>query len=275
MVRDGTVYKASRLERMTTKAEAAYLDLRERILFGELPAGSPFSAKELMNLTGVNITMARKLLLSLKSGGYLTRSGPSYVISSFTIEQVEEWRVGLGAIVEIGALRMALERNGRLQSLTTFLNTHIRGVPVNQEAFFLGALGLTRIVLGGDQSALSNLVGQLVPQVFFRLLWMSDSYADRTGFLVEASDRFLVAAESGDLEGVRSASHHFFDGIAPALHKLVANMAEGIYPANNRKDGFQTIEAKITGVPTYADSSKAWLMMLEPLADIDRTAQAL
>lgn len=54
---------------MTSKSEAIYIDLRERILFGDLPAGSQFSSHELTPLTGVNQTMATRLLLSLKTGG--------------------------------------------------------------------------------------------------------------------------------------------------------------------------------------------------------------
>ena len=259
-------------DHMTSKSEATYIDVRERILFGELPAGSAFSAPELMALTGVNQTMAGRLLLSLKTGGYITRSGNSYVISSFTTQQVEEWGLALGSIVEIGALRIALGGEARLKPLVTFLETHLRDIPIDHEDFFLGAMGLTRIVLGGEHSCLSQLVQQFIPQVFFRLLWMSDYYAPRTGFLVESADRFVSAARAGDLNAVRAASRHFFDNIAPSLHTLVAKMGEGTYPPKVKKDGFLTIEAQITGMPTYANAIRAASLALTPLPDANLTA---
>ena len=64
------------------------------------------------------------------------------------------------------------------------------------------------------------MVEQFIPQAFFRLLWLSDIYAERTGFLVEAADSYLVAARAGDLDGVRKASRFFFDSTAPALCAL-------------------------------------------------------
>lgn len=56
---------------------------------------------------------------------------------------------------------------------------------------------------------------------------------------------------------------------------LVARMGEGIYPQSDWKDGFRTIEAKITGLPTYADSSMAFPFMLSSLSDIERIAQVI
>jgi DNA-binding GntR family transcriptional regulator len=95
------------VESMLSKTDATYLDLRERILFGELKAGSPYSAQDMAAHYGLHINRARRLLVALKVGGYLTRSGASYVISTFSQSQVEEWRLSLGAIVEIGAIRLA------------------------------------------------------------------------------------------------------------------------------------------------------------------------
>jgi hypothetical protein len=159
--------------------------------------------------------------------------------------------------------------------LAQFIDERIRNVPVNHEDFFLGAMGLTHIVLGGKESTLANLVSQFIPQAFFRLLWMADSYAVRTGFLVEASDRFLDAAKSGDLAGVRAASRLFFDGIAPSLQMLIEKMDEGIYPVNDRQDGFQTIEDNIAGYPTYPGSSRTFMPIIEPLEEVGQAALPL
>jgi hypothetical protein len=181
----------------------------------------------------------------------------------------------LGAIVEIGAVRLAQSGGGNLGPLAAFIDERIRNVPVNHEDFFLGAMGLTHIVLGGKESTLANLVSQFIPQAFFRLLWMADSYAVRTGFLVEASDRFLDAARSGDLAGVRAASRIFFDGIAPSLQTLTEKMGEGIYPLNDRQNGFQTIEDNIAGYPTYAGSSRTFTPIIEPLEEVGQAALPL
>lgn len=263
------------VESMLSKTDATYLDLRERILFGELKAGAPYSAQDMAAHYGLHINMARRLLVALKVGGYLTRSGTSYVISTFSQSQVEEWRLSLGAIVEIGAVRLAQSGGGTLGPLAAFIDERIRNVPVNHEDFFLGAMGLTHIVLGGKESTLANLVSQFIPQAFFRLLWMADSYSVRTGFLVEASDRFLDAARTGDIAGVRVASRIFFDGIAPSLQTLIEKMGEGIYPVNDRQDGFQTIEDNIAGYPTYAGSSRTFTPIIEPLEEVGQVTLPL
>lgn len=272
-----SVYARSRrtVLSMLSKTDATYLDLRERILFGKLKAGSAYSAQDMAGHYGLHINMARRLLVALKVGGYLTRSGTSYVIAEFSQSQVEEWRLSLGAIVEIGALRLTRSGRAALDPLATFIDERIRNVPVKHEDFFLGAMGLAHIVLGGRESALAKFVSQFIPQVFFRLLWMADSYADRTGFLVEASDQFLVAARKSDFAGVRLATRFFFDGIAPSLRTLIENMSEGIYPVNDRHDGFQTIENNIAGYPTYAGSSRTLAPMMEPLLKVGQTTLPL
>ena len=259
------------LEGMNSKVDHSFVDLRERILFGEFPAGSPLFAEDIVSHLGVSMNMARQLLLSLGGAGYLTRRGRSYVVSTFTKEQVEEWRLALCAFVEIGAVRLALEGGGRLREAEQFLNASVRRVDVNHEDFFIGAMALTTMVLGGPRSTLAQLVEQFIPQAFFRLLWLSDAYADRTGFLVEAGDRFLPAARSGNLEAVREACRFFFDSTAPALYTLVNNMDVRSYPEKMKIDGFQSIEPDISGMPTYVGSMRSSTAMLRPLSEIDRT----
>ena len=94
--------EANLVNESLSKIDATYIELRERILFGELAAGAPMYAEDIMRHTGVSLSMARQLLLSLGAGGYLKKSGRSYVVATFTKEQVEEWRLALCAIVEIG-----------------------------------------------------------------------------------------------------------------------------------------------------------------------------
>ena len=267
--------KANLVNESLSKIDATYIELRERILFGELAAGAPMYAEDIMRYTGVSLSMARQLLLSLGAGGYLKKSGRSYVVSTFTKEQVEEWRLALCAIVEIGALKLALTGAEKIDETAAFLNAHVRGIDVRNERFFIGAMALTTFVLGGPRSTLSRLVEQFIPQAFFRLLWIADSYADRTGFLVEAGDRFLSAARSGDLEGIRQSVRFFFDGTAPSLYTLIDNMAGGSFPANEKTDGFQTIELQISGVPTYAGSSRSSTPILRPISDAGKLAFAL
>ncbi|WP_155647205.1 hypothetical protein [Erythrobacter donghaensis] len=182
---------------MTTKTHATYIDLRERILFGDLKAGDPYSSSDMMRDYGIVVGMARRILVSMKVGGYLTRSGPSYVVSSFSHEQVEEWRIGLGSLVEIGALRMTLSGGQWLEDFTRYVEKNIRHVSIDDEDFFQAAIGLTNMVLGGPNSTLAAIVDQFIPQVFFRLLWMADFYSERRGYLVEASDRFRGLSSNG------------------------------------------------------------------------------
>ena len=102
---------------MQSKIESNYVELRERILFGELPAGTSMSSEDVIQLTGVSLSMARQLLLALGSAGYLTKTGRIYSVATFTREQVEEWRLTFASIVEIGALRLALSgQDGRAAS---------------------------------------------------------------------------------------------------------------------------------------------------------------
>ena len=260
------VEKAGRLEKMQSKIDATYIGLREKILFGEYSPGAPMTFDNIVEQTGVSASMARELIVSLSVGGYLTKRGRGHVVATFTEAQVEEWRLALGAIVEIGALRLALVGGEKLEAAAMFLDAKVRGVSVEEETFFLGAVAFATIILGGRGSALSELVEQFIPQAFFRLLWLSDFYAERTGFLVEASDQYLAAARARDLPAVRAASRYFFDATAPALHTLVEQMAAGFYPPNEKHDGFHTVEPKITGAPTYTGSARATAPLLGPLA---------
>lgn len=258
---------------MLSKIDSTYLDLRERIMQGDLLPGTPMTADDVVAHTGVSLSMARHLLVSLGVGGYLTKRGRAYVVSTFTKAQVEEWRLALGAIVEIGALRLALAGGARLQAVAACLETDVRSH--EDEAFFLGAMAFTTIILGGQQSALSELVEQLIPQVFFRLLWLSDIYAEREGLLIEAAESYLVAARSGNLDGVRQASRFFFDSVAPALHKLIDRMELKDYPRDSKHHALQAIEPQISGLPTYAGSAKAVRPLLSPLSDAGSAAHPL
>lgn len=260
---------------MLSKIDSTYLELRERIILGDLLPGSQMTADDIVAQTGVSLSMARHLLVSLGVGGYLTKRGRAYVVSTFTRAQVEEWRLALGAIVEIGAVRLALAGGARLQAVAECLDRDVRSHAVEDEAFFLGAMSFTTIILGGSQSALSELVEQFVPQAFFRLLWLSDIYAERTGFLVEAAESYLVAARSGDLDGVREASRFFFDSTAPALHKLIEQMERKAYPRDGKHHALQAIEPQISGMPTYTGSTKAVRPLLGPLSDTGAAAHPL
>lgn len=255
------------MDEMHSKIEATYIELREKILFGELAAGTDMTFEHIAELTGVSSSMARELILSLSVGGYLTKLGRGHVVTTFSKDQVDEWRLALGAIVEIGGLRLAIVGGERLEAVEEFLDAKVRTVSVENEEFFLGAVAFTTIVLGGNGSTLSQLVEQFIPQAFFRLQWLSDYYADRSGYLVEAADRFITAARAKDLAGVRDASRYFFDSTAPALHRLIEEMADGSYPPRPQKDAFHTIEPKITGSPTYAGSARAITPLVSPLRE--------
>jgi hypothetical protein len=52
-------------------------------------------------------------------------------------------------------------------------------------------------------------------------------------------------------------------------------MGEGIYPVNDRQDGFKTIEDNIAGYPTYAGSSRTFSPIIEPLAEVGQAALPL
>ncbi len=66
---------------MQSKIDATYIELREKILFGELEPGSPMTFEHIIAHTGVSASMARELILSLGAGGYLTRRGRGHVVS--------------------------------------------------------------------------------------------------------------------------------------------------------------------------------------------------
>lgn len=252
---------------MQSKIESNYVELRERILFGELPAGTSMSSEDVIQLTGVSLSMARQLLLALGSAGYLTKTGRIYSVATFTRQQVEEWRLTFASVVEIGALRLALSGQDRLDEAEAFLEGRLRNVAVEDEAFFLGAVSYSTVILGGPHSSLAKLVEQLVPQAFFRLLWLSDIYAKRTGFMVEASDQFFLAARSQDLSGVRAAARFFFDNTAPALDILITQMSLGNYPENVKTDGFHTIEPKISGYQMHARTPQSSSPLIAPYRD--------
>ena len=61
---------------MQSKIDATYIELRERILFGEFPAGTSMTFDDIVEHTGVSASMARQLLMALAVGGYVPRCMP-------------------------------------------------------------------------------------------------------------------------------------------------------------------------------------------------------
>ena len=268
---------------MNSKIDTAFIELREQILLGRLEPGSVLSSDDVVAATGVSKPSSKRLLRSLAAGGYLakprgtagTHRFDRYCVSSFDKAQIEEWRLALCAIVEIGALKLMLDQGTALQQARQYLEHYVRNVDVHNERFFLGAVGFTTIVLGGERSSLAQLVERCIPQAFFRMLWLSDVYADRTGYLVEAGDRFFEAAHARDVDGVRSSCRHFFDSVSPALHSLIEHIEAKSYPDNDREDGFQTIEPTISGRPIYTGTAKTVLPLLTPMSQTDLAAARL
>lgn len=234
------------------------------------------SSDEISRLTGVSQSMAKRLLLALNDGAYLTKTGKrSFEITTFSRDQVDEWHLALGAIIEIGALRMCLTGDSRIDTAEAFLEANLRNTSVEDEGYFMSAISLTTLILGGPRSSLPPLVEQIIPQAFFRLLWLATGLSNRGSYLVEVADRVITAARSKDLEGVRKSVRSFFDSTALALHGLIDLLAEGGPIPTPKTGGLQMIEPQLSGAPTHFGSSRMTVDLLGLLPSHDRIAFSL
>lgn len=229
---------------MPTDLERAYVAARWKILCGELPPGKPVMHKEAAEEFKIGQKKTLKLLGSLATDGYVYRKGRAFEIATWSHDQLNEWRQLLGAFVEIGAGRLAADGDQRLlERMRKHVGQTLAQWNVREERFFLAALELSGLLLGGDRSNLAKLVVELIPPAFFRLMWLADSQSDGGPLLLQAVERLMEVVPSGNVREAKAACAIYFDGVAPALHaQLDDERRSALDEAEN-----QIVERRLTG----------------------------
>src|SRR5262245_53169750 len=75
----------------TSRVEAAYLDIRQRIVRGTYPPGAPLSDVELARACGISRTPVREALCRLLEEGYVERvPGRGFYVSQITMKLVQD-----------------------------------------------------------------------------------------------------------------------------------------------------------------------------------------
>jgi DNA-binding GntR family transcriptional regulator len=75
----------------TSRVEAAYLDIRQRIVRGSYPPGAPLSDSELARACGISRTPVREALCRLLEEGYVERiAGRGFYVTRITMKLVQD-----------------------------------------------------------------------------------------------------------------------------------------------------------------------------------------
>ena len=232
---------------MASELEETYVSLRWKILFGEIPPGHPITARWTAEHHDVGEKKSRAVLNALAADGYLYKTRTTFSVAVFSHEQIEEWRQLLCAFVEIGAGRLVLDGGQRIEEVRRHVEQTLGQWDVKEERYYLAALTLCALLLGGPTSELSRLAGQVIPQVFFRLLWLADSQSGTDGFLLRAVRRLIEVAPSRSVREAKAACGIYFDGVAEALHAQLDVRNQATPPGKLARKANQLIEPRLTG----------------------------
>jgi DNA-binding GntR family transcriptional regulator len=75
----------------TARVEAAYLDIRQRIVSGAYPPGTPLSESELTRVVAASRTPIREALSQLLEEGYVERiPGRGYYVARITVKSIQD-----------------------------------------------------------------------------------------------------------------------------------------------------------------------------------------
>lgn len=242
---------------MVHDVDTVYIALRSRILAGELMPGSVVASDHIEQSFGINDKKVRQVLSSLAGDGYLVRSSTTYKVLGLTHEEVEEWRQILCALFELGVARMILDGDGHSEYLQRHFDKAVSVVPAKDERFYLGALELYGILLGGQDAKLTALANQLVPPMFFRLLWLAEIESGGGAALRQVVSRIIEAARCGRrVRDACQACRTYFDALSAALHRQLDCRNDGTGP-DLLGDGERSVERRITGDINYLRTPSA------------------
>jgi DNA-binding GntR family transcriptional regulator len=94
----------------TSRVEAAYLDIRQRIVRGTYPPGAPLSDSELGRTSGISRTPVREALCRLLEEGYVERiPGRGFYVTRITMKLVQD-TFEVRRLLETQAAACAAER---------------------------------------------------------------------------------------------------------------------------------------------------------------------
>ena len=200
------------------QSAAAYEQLREWIVVGELEPGSLVTERGLMAATGFGKTPVREALARLVSDRFVTplpRRG--YEITPLTLADVDEL-LELWRIVGPATARLACVRNG--PGVLAALGRPVRRMRNDLEAgrrFF----GLLADASGNERLVEAN---RKLFQDLYRYFFLA--YRDRApkDWLVDDLGAMRAALAAGDVEGAVAAYTRSIDHGAAELHAILSTL---------------------------------------------------
>lgn len=231
---------------MAQDVDTIYLALRTRILAGEWRPQTVLNAAELEQEFSTTDRKLRQVLNSLVGDGYLGRVQNVYSVPEIGSDEIEEWRQILCSLFELGAARLILDGQRLIPDLQRLHRAIVAAVPASDERFFVSAMQIYAVMLGGQSSTLTAFANQLVPPMFFRLLWLAEIESGDGVALRTAIDGILNAAGRRDVSQARQACRTYCDDLSAALHRQLDQRNAG-----NGPDLLGSIELTVERRITY------------------------
>ncbi len=155
---------------MSKASDQAYLELRSRILSGDLAPGSQLKEEELAALCGVSRTPVRDAIRRLETELFVRRTDSQRsFVAEWTLEDIEEVFT-LRGMLEAYAVRRAAVRAGaaeiaRLRAINEKLRAVLDTRPLDVQAFLAANAEFHSLILETAASdRLAALLGRLVMQ---------------------------------------------------------------------------------------------------------------
>jgi len=250
-----------------SEVDDAYLAYRQKILLGQIHPGSAVDPSEFGAEYGFGVKKARQILNSLWLDGYLTKGGRGYAVVLHTADQLDEWREMVLVFAEIGAGRLAVETEGEVARLEEFYEKALKGRTVDDEEFFISAMKFVSMLMGGPTAGLARIMSQLVPQAFYRLMWLADARSGGgEGYLLRAIEAMLAAAKERDVVSARAACRIYSEGVRKELLEQLEKRNAGVQPTDGDRARLNDVlEFRLTGEELQPGRGLGREQLLDPL----------
>lgn len=194
-----------------------FLDLRRRLLAHEFGADERLVVKAFTDATGLTQSATVGVLNALSTDGYLLKHKRSYTPAIWSPDIMFECTDRLEVFVEICAARVMRERGVRLRKLQQLACVMAKTKP-DEEAFFVRTLEwLAALLEAGERRTISEVVHKLIPQAYYRVLWLLLTSSSSLRNVVRKVAAQNVEALEGDLAGVRESQVEIVANVRRAL----------------------------------------------------------
>lgn len=195
------------VQRRQIATESVYFTLRERVLSG-VDHPLKITRRALADASGLSDRAARQVLTTLAAEGYLSGHN-EFTTAHLTRAQIVDWATILEALTGIAAGQLGLGPGSvGLCELKTRAAAYDEAE--DEERFFamVGLLG--SIFRASTNSRYLDLVSEIVPPAFLRILWLADT-RDKIPF---GLGRLIYAVSNGDHLRIKEENAQFWQVVS-------------------------------------------------------------